>query len=57
MEGIKLPAALALLLRADLRGARRSLNKDAPVSRPVQRTGVISSAAILGALHHHYARA
>ena len=40
-------------------GARthRSLNKDAPVSRPVQRTGVISSRAILGGLHHHYARA
>jgi transposase InsO family protein len=35
----------------------RSLNKDAPVSRPVQRTGVISSGAILGGLHHHYARA
>jgi Integrase core domain len=34
----------------------RSLNKDAPVSRPVQRTGVISSRAILGALHHHYTR-
>jgi transposase InsO family protein len=35
----------------------RSLNKDAPVSRLVQRTGVISSRAILGGLHHHYARA
>jgi transposase InsO family protein len=35
----------------------RSLNKDAPVSRPVQRSGVISSRAILGGLHHHYARA
>src|SRR6266536_3204894 len=35
----------------------RSLNKDAPVSRPVQRTGVISSRAILGGLHHDYARA
>ena len=35
----------------------RSLNKDAPVSRPVQRTDVISSHAILGGLHHHYARA
>jgi transposase InsO family protein len=33
-----------------------SLNKDAPVSRPVQRTGVISSLAILGGLHHRYAR-
>jgi transposase InsO family protein len=34
----------------------RSLNKDAPVSRPVQRSGVISSHAILGGLHHHYVR-
>ena len=34
----------------------RSLNKDAPVSRPVQRTGMISSRAMLGGLHHHYAR-
>jgi hypothetical protein len=34
----------------------RSLNKDAPVSRPVQRAGVISSRAILGGLHHHHAR-
>jgi transposase InsO family protein len=35
----------------------RSLDKDAPVSRPVQRTGSIKSHAILGGLHHHYARA
>jgi transposase InsO family protein len=34
----------------------RSLNKDAPVSRSVQHAGVISSSAILGGLHHHYAR-
>ena len=34
----------------------RSLNKDAPVSRPVQRTGIISSRPILGGLHHHYVR-
>src|SRR3984893_14359502 len=34
----------------------RSLDKDAPVSRPVQRTGIISLHAILGGLHHHYAR-
>src|SRR4030081_2828022 len=34
----------------------RSLNKDAPVSRPVQRSGVISLDAILGGLHHHYVR-
>ena len=34
----------------------RSLAKDAPVSRPVQRTGAISSHVILGGLHHHYVR-
>jgi len=34
----------------------RSLDKDAPISRPVQRTGSISSHAILGGLHHHYVR-
>jgi transposase InsO family protein len=32
----------------------QSLNKDAPVSRPVQRSGVITSHAILGGLHHQY---
>jgi transposase InsO family protein len=34
----------------------RSLNKDAPVSRPLQRTGTIKSHTILGGLHHHYVR-
>jgi hypothetical protein len=34
----------------------RSVNKDAPVSRLVQRAGVIRSRAILGGLHHHYVR-
>ncbi|MDI1343701.1 MAG: integrase core domain-containing protein [Pseudolabrys sp.] len=34
----------------------RSLDKDAPVSRPVLRTGIISSRPILGGLHHHYVR-
>ena len=34
----------------------RSLDKDAPVFRPAQRTGVISSRAILGGLHHYHAR-
>ena len=34
----------------------RSLDKDAPVSRPVQRNGIISSRPILGGLHHHYVR-
>ena len=33
-----------------------ALDKDAPVSRPVERTGVVRSCAILGGLHHHYAR-
>jgi transposase InsO family protein len=30
----------------------RSLNKDAPVSRPIQRSGAITSHAILGGLRH-----
>ena len=34
----------------------RYLDKDAPVSRPVQRTGRIKSLPTLGGLHHHYAR-
>ena len=34
----------------------RSLDKDAPVSRPVQRIGIINSHAIHGGLHHHYVR-
>jgi transposase InsO family protein len=34
----------------------RSLDKDAPVSRPVQRIGSIKSHVILGGLHHHYVR-
>ena len=34
----------------------RSLDKGAPISRPVQRTGGIISHALLGGLHHHYVR-
>jgi transposase InsO family protein len=34
----------------------QSLGKDAPISRPTQRTGIISSQPILGGLHHHYIR-
>jgi hypothetical protein len=34
----------------------RSRDNDAPVSRPIQRTGNIRSNAILGGLHHHYVR-
>ena len=54
-------AHLRRMLRAyaryynDIR-THRSLDKDAPASRPVQRTGSISSHAILGGLHHHYVR-
>ena len=54
-------AHLRRILRAyagyynDIR-THRSLDKDAPVSRPVQRTGIISSRPILGGLHHHYVR-
>jgi hypothetical protein len=34
----------------------RSPNKDTPVGRPIQRTGVITSNALLGGLHHQYSR-
>jgi transposase InsO family protein len=34
----------------------RSLDKDAPAFRSVQRVGTITSNAILGGLHHHYVR-
>jgi hypothetical protein len=34
----------------------RSLDKDAPISRPVQPTGSIKSHPILGGLHHYYGR-
>src|SRR4030088_1265760 len=34
----------------------RALNKDAPVSRQFQRSGVINSRAILGGLHRQYVR-
>jgi transposase InsO family protein len=34
----------------------RLLNKDAPVSRQVQRSGVINSRAIPGGLHRQYVR-
>jgi transposase InsO family protein len=39
----------------DLR-THRSLDKDAPFSRQVQRTGSIMSQALIGGLHHHYMR-
>ena len=51
-------AHLRRILRAyaryynDIR-THRSLNKDAPAFRPLQRVGNIESHAILGGLHHH----
>ena len=34
----------------------RSLDKDAPISRPIQPFGALKSHSILGGLHHHYVR-
>ena len=34
----------------------RSLDKDAPLSRPVQRTGGVIPHAVLGGLQHYYVR-
>ena len=34
----------------------RSLDQDAPVSRPVQQIGLIVSHALVGGLHHQYVR-
>ena len=34
----------------------RSLDQDAPVSRPIQQTGRIVSHALVGGLHHQYVR-
>jgi hypothetical protein len=34
----------------------RSLQNDAPISRPIQQIGIIRSHPILGGLHHHYVR-
>jgi Integrase core domain len=42
-------------IRSDL-SFRQEQDKDAPIWRPVQRTGVITSNPILGGLHHHYIR-
>jgi hypothetical protein len=34
----------------------RSLNKDAPFHRAIQRLGTITSRSVLGGLHHQYCR-
>ena len=34
----------------------RSLNKDAPIHRAIQRLGGIVSTPVLGGLHHQYVR-
>jgi hypothetical protein len=65
---MSVPTAITIVLsEARLRGILKSyaryynetrthmaLDKDTPVSRPVERTGVVRSGAILGGLHHHY---
>jgi transposase InsO family protein len=35
----------------------RSLNKDAPIDRAIERLGAITSRPVLGGLHHQYCRA
>jgi len=54
--GRELWRVLAINDGSDEIRTHRSLDKDAPVSRPVHRSGIISSRAILGGLHHHYVR-
>jgi transposase InsO family protein len=34
----------------------RSLDKDTPFHRPIERVGVITSQPVLGGLHHQYCR-
>ena len=34
----------------------RSLAKDSPHPRPIERTGTVTAHPILGGLHHRYAR-
>jgi hypothetical protein len=34
----------------------RSLNKDAPFHRAIERVGAITSQPVLGGLHHQYCR-
>lgn len=34
----------------------RSLNKDVPISHPIQRVGPVAARPILAELHHHHAR-
>ncbi|MDB5606313.1 MAG: Integrase core protein [Bradyrhizobium sp.] len=34
----------------------RSLNKDAPLRRAIERVGVVISRPVLGGLHHQYCR-
>jgi transposase InsO family protein len=34
----------------------RALQKDAPLPRPIERTGILKSRPILGGLHHQYVR-
>jgi len=52
---IALPFKSRQRLEAENAALRHQLI-NAPVSRPIQRTGGIRSNAILGGLHHHYVR-
>ena len=47
---------MIVLGEAHLRRTHRSLNKDAPISRAVQRIGIVKSHANPDGLHHHYVR-
>ena len=48
-------AQLRRILNNELR-TNRSLNKDAPFHRAIQRLGAITSLPVLGGLHHQYCR-
>jgi hypothetical protein len=49
-------ALFNLAIDSKLRGCEVSLEKDAPISRAVDRAGHILCRPILGGLHHRYAR-
>jgi hypothetical protein len=52
----ELARLIEILLPALERLLARSLDQDAPVSRPVQQMGRIVSHALVGGLHHQYIR-
>jgi hypothetical protein len=58
--GFKLaPSSPSAALLCELHNRSRthlSLNKDAPMRRPVHALGSIEARPVLGGLHHHYVR-